>query len=204
MFSRFSLDLSALLGCCPCRPYPYIRREVEVESSSVGRINLLLVLASWRLPELSDSKIWPWIPWDSEPRITVLARASSSSAVSQSVSQSVSIVSLGFGSCRNRWPYFCFFPRLLHVLKWSSSSTRGGVWLLLLLLLLVSLTDRLKPNHLTSSFEASVNLYWTTRSHIIQDCSDPIIINIDNQETLQNANLRSLPSFIRETSRALL
>jgi hypothetical protein len=30
-----------------------------------------------RLPEPSESKIWSWVPWDSEPRITVLARARS-------------------------------------------------------------------------------------------------------------------------------
>jgi hypothetical protein len=36
----------------------------------------------WRLPEPSDSKIWSWVLWDSEPRITVLARASSNSTVS--------------------------------------------------------------------------------------------------------------------------
>jgi hypothetical protein len=39
----------------------------------------------WRLPEPSDSKIWSWVPWDSEPRITVLARASSNLAFSQPV-----------------------------------------------------------------------------------------------------------------------
>jgi hypothetical protein len=43
----------------------------------------------WRLPEPSDSKIWSWVPWESEPRITVLARASSNLAVSSSVSQSL-------------------------------------------------------------------------------------------------------------------
>jgi hypothetical protein len=37
----------------------------------------------WRLPEPSDSKIWSWVPWDSEPRITVLARTSCNLAVSQ-------------------------------------------------------------------------------------------------------------------------
>jgi hypothetical protein len=31
----------------------------------------------WRLPEPSDSKIWSWVPWDSESTITVLVRASS-------------------------------------------------------------------------------------------------------------------------------
>jgi hypothetical protein len=36
----------------------------------------------WRLPEPWDSKIWAWVLWDSEPRITVLAKASSSLAVS--------------------------------------------------------------------------------------------------------------------------
>jgi hypothetical protein len=30
----------------------------------------------WTLPKPSDSKIWSWVPWDSEPRTTVLARAS--------------------------------------------------------------------------------------------------------------------------------
>jgi hypothetical protein len=37
----------------------------------------------WRLPEPPDSKIWSWVLWDSEPRITVLAMASSNLAVSQ-------------------------------------------------------------------------------------------------------------------------
>jgi hypothetical protein len=31
----------------------------------------------WRLPELSDSEIWSWVPWELEPRITVLGRAGS-------------------------------------------------------------------------------------------------------------------------------
>jgi hypothetical protein len=39
------------------------------------------------LIDASNSKIWSWVPWNSEQRITVLARASSNLAVSQSVSQ---------------------------------------------------------------------------------------------------------------------
>jgi hypothetical protein len=39
----------------------------------------------WRLSEPSDSKIWSWDPCDSEPKITVLARARNNLAVSQSV-----------------------------------------------------------------------------------------------------------------------
>jgi hypothetical protein len=35
------------------------------------------------LPEPSDSKIWSRVPWASEPRIAVLARASSNFVVSQ-------------------------------------------------------------------------------------------------------------------------
>jgi hypothetical protein len=38
----------------------------------------------WKLPEPSDSKLRPWLSWDSEPRITVLARARNNLAVSQS------------------------------------------------------------------------------------------------------------------------
>jgi hypothetical protein len=37
----------------------------------------------WRLPEPWESKIWSWVLWDSEPRITMLVRASSNLAVSQ-------------------------------------------------------------------------------------------------------------------------
>jgi hypothetical protein len=37
----------------------------------------------WRLPEPSERKIWSWVSWVSEQRITVLARASSNLAVSQ-------------------------------------------------------------------------------------------------------------------------
>lgn len=37
----------------------------------------------WRIPEPSDSKIWPRVLWDLERRLTVLARASSIFAVSQ-------------------------------------------------------------------------------------------------------------------------
>jgi hypothetical protein len=36
---------------------------------------------SWRLPEPLETKIWSWVPWDSEPRITVQVRASSNLAV---------------------------------------------------------------------------------------------------------------------------
>jgi hypothetical protein len=36
-----------------------------------------------KFTEASDSKIRSWVPWDLEPRITVLARASSNLAVSQ-------------------------------------------------------------------------------------------------------------------------
>jgi hypothetical protein len=38
----------------------------------------------WKLPETSDCKILSWATWSSESRITVLARASSNLAVSQS------------------------------------------------------------------------------------------------------------------------
>jgi hypothetical protein len=37
----------------------------------------------WRLSEKWDSKIGSWVLWDLEPRITVLARASSNLAASQ-------------------------------------------------------------------------------------------------------------------------
>jgi hypothetical protein len=36
----------------------------------------------WTLREPSDCKIWSWAPWDSEPSINVLARASGNLAVS--------------------------------------------------------------------------------------------------------------------------
>jgi hypothetical protein len=35
----------------------------------------------WRFLEPSDSKIWPLVPWNSEPRMIVLARASINSVV---------------------------------------------------------------------------------------------------------------------------
>jgi hypothetical protein len=38
----------------------------------------------WRPPDPSDSIMWSWVLWDSEPRITMLARASSSLAGSRS------------------------------------------------------------------------------------------------------------------------
>jgi hypothetical protein len=31
----------------------------------------------WRLPKPSQTEIWSWTPWDSEPRITVLTRPTS-------------------------------------------------------------------------------------------------------------------------------
>jgi hypothetical protein len=40
----------------------------------------------WRLQEPSESKIWSWVSWDTEPRITVLTRASSKLAACQLVS----------------------------------------------------------------------------------------------------------------------
>jgi hypothetical protein len=45
-------------------------------------------VVDWRFSEPSESKIRSWVRWDSEPRVTVLARAS----INLSVSQSVSIV----------------------------------------------------------------------------------------------------------------
>jgi hypothetical protein len=42
---------------------------------------------------MSDSKIWPLILWDSEPRITVLARSSINLAVSQSVVKGLRYIS---------------------------------------------------------------------------------------------------------------
>jgi hypothetical protein len=30
----------------------------------------------WRIPEPSESKIWSWVPWDSDSRMTVLEKAS--------------------------------------------------------------------------------------------------------------------------------
>jgi hypothetical protein len=62
----------------------------------------------WELPEPSDSKIWSWVPWDSEPRITVLARAISNLAVSNS----------WFRAPSEFMSVFLFW-RLLRVLKWG-------------------------------------------------------------------------------------
>jgi hypothetical protein len=46
------------------------------------------------LPETSENKLWSCVPWDSDPRITVLARADSNSAVSQStVSHGLEVLS---------------------------------------------------------------------------------------------------------------
>jgi hypothetical protein len=48
-----------------------------------------------------DSKIWPWVQLDSEPRITVLARANSNLAVSHSVGslqQNTILSPVGFGT----------------------------------------------------------------------------------------------------------
>jgi hypothetical protein len=42
-----------------------------------------------------------------------------------------STVSLGFGSGRDPWPYFCSFQNLYVLLNGASSSNRGRIWLLL-------------------------------------------------------------------------
>jgi hypothetical protein len=39
----------------------------------------------WMFAEPSESKIWSWVPWNSEPRFIVLARTSSNLSVSQSL-----------------------------------------------------------------------------------------------------------------------
>jgi hypothetical protein len=59
-------------------------------------IHCLLVLKQQdnhrRLPDPSGSKIWPWVPWDSEPRITVVASVSSNLAGRQNSSNSACCV----------------------------------------------------------------------------------------------------------------
>jgi hypothetical protein len=40
----------------------------------------------FELEEPSESKVWSWVLWGSEPRIAVLARTRSNLAVSQTVS----------------------------------------------------------------------------------------------------------------------
>jgi hypothetical protein len=61
----------------------------QTDRLTIGRnIILYLILAwVWRIPEPSDRKIWSWVKWGSEPRMAVLARASSNVGVIQSVSQ---------------------------------------------------------------------------------------------------------------------
>jgi hypothetical protein len=44
-----------------------------------------ICLRRGQVSELSESKIWSWVPWDSEPKITTLARTNSSLAASQSI-----------------------------------------------------------------------------------------------------------------------
>jgi hypothetical protein len=55
--------------------------SVRINTSKIGGVRARM----WRLSEPSDSKIWSWVSWDSEPRITMLARAISNLAVSESV-----------------------------------------------------------------------------------------------------------------------
>jgi transposase len=45
----------------------------------------------WRLREQSECKVWSWVPWDSQPTISLLAKTSINLAVRQAVSQSVVI-----------------------------------------------------------------------------------------------------------------
>jgi hypothetical protein len=50
------------------------------------------VRESGRLPEPLEGKLWSWVLWDSEPRIAVLARASSTLAVNQSFNFQLTII----------------------------------------------------------------------------------------------------------------
>jgi hypothetical protein len=70
---------------------------------------------SWMLPEPSDSKIWSWVPRDSEPRMIVLERTSSNYLSALSLSHIFSSYSVSLSSSLVHLPLFflplssCFF-----------------------------------------------------------------------------------------------
>jgi hypothetical protein len=72
MFASTGIGVQA---CCEFSLRCATRKSSQVHSLDSERVG------PWRLRKPSNSKIWSWVPWDSEPRITVLAKASINLAV---------------------------------------------------------------------------------------------------------------------------
>jgi hypothetical protein len=68
------------------KSFSMLKQEVHIKTTGIWGVKSVLPGRSLKAPpQPSHSKIWSGVPWDTQPKITVLARASSNLEASQSV-----------------------------------------------------------------------------------------------------------------------